>query len=253
MPDVRHVVLTRFNVPLKSFSKDRFGQATLTAGWLEHRIRLFRDVCVPSMAAQTCCRFRWFLLIDAAGAASLRPRLEAMLGGVDAVILETHDASAWRSGFGEALSPLPDRLLVTRLDNDDALHPDYVRRAQAILTPYADDRPDFLQLPLVLNFSHGMSWNGEQFRRMILPQNAFATWLVGRSERDPAGFAPLPLDVKHIEVSQHFSVIDLRHEEPMWVQLIHDRNISNQARGEPIDVLPGGSEQAFGYLRRIPR
>jgi len=253
MPDVRHVVLTRFNVPLKSFVKDRSGQTTLTEAWLEHRIRLFRDVCVPSMAAQTCRRFRWFLLIDAAGAASLRPRLEAMLGGIDVVMLESHNASAWRSGFREALSPLPDRLLVTRLDNDDALHPDYVRRAQAILIPYADNRPDFLHLPLVLNFSHGMSWNGEQFRRMNLPQNAFATWLVDRAERDPAGFAPLPLDLNHVEVGKHFSIIDLRHEEPMWVQVIHDRNISNQARGEPLEALPGPSERAFGYLRGTPR
>lgn len=249
MLDVRHVVLTRFNLPLKTFAKDRTGQTTLTEEWLEHRLRLFRDICVPSIAAQTCPRFRWFLLIDAAGAERLRPRLEAMLGGIDSVILQSSDASAWRAEFRQALSPRSDRLLVTRLDNDDALHPDFIRRAQGILMPYAADLPNFLDLPLVLNFSHGMCWDGEQFRRMTFPQNAFATWLVGRSEHDPAGFAPLPFDVSHSKVGERFSIIDLRQEEPMWVQFIHNRNVSNQAWGRPIDAWPDSVEKAFGYLR----
>lgn len=252
MPDLQHVVLTRFNLPIKDFAKDRSGQTTLTEEWLEHRLRLFHDVCVPSMVAQTCRRFRWFLLIDAAGAASLRSRLEPMLGGIDAVILESPNSSAWRAGFRKAFSPIPDRLLVTRLDNDDALHPDYMRRAQEILIPYAGDRPDFLDLPLVLNFSHGMCWDGEQFRRMAFRQNAFATWLVDRSEHDPAGFAPLPFDISHVKVGERFSIIDLRQEEPMWVQFIHDRNVSNKAWGQPIDALPVSSERAFGYLRVTP-
>jgi hypothetical protein len=252
MPDIQHVVLTRFNLPIKDFATDRSGQTTLTKEWLEHRIRLFRDVCVPSMAAQTCRHFRWFLLIDAAGAEPLRQRLEAMLDGIDAVILEAVKPWTWRKGFRQALMPLPQRLLVTRLDNDDALHPDYVRRAQEVLLPYAKEPPNFLTLPLVLNFHRGMCWDGEQFLHMAYPQNAFATWLVDRSETDPAGFAPLPLDVSHVKVAERFSLIDLYQPEPMWVQFIHQRNVSNNAWGKPAEKWPEALEQAFGYLRNVP-
>ncbi len=252
MHDIQHVVLTRFNLPLKTFATDRAGQATLTEEWLEHRIRLFRDVCVPSMAAQTCRRFRWIVLIDAAGAATLRPRLEAILDGIEAVILEAIEPWSWRKDFRQALEPLPRRILVTRLDNDDVLHPDYLRRAQEILLPYADARPDFMPLPLVLTFSRGMCWNGEHFLNMVFPQNAFATWLIDRSEDDAAGFAPLPLDISHVRVGERFPVIDILLQDPMWVQFIHGRNVSNKAWGKPVEAMSESMEAAFGYLRAIP-
>jgi hypothetical protein len=252
MPDVQHIVLTRFNLPIKDFTTDREGQRTRTPEWLEHRIRLFRDVCVPSMRAQTSGRFRWFLLIAAAGAAELRPRLEAILEGLDAVVLEAPRPAVWRARLGELLLPRPERLLATRLDNDDALHPDYMRRAQEVLLPLAAAPPDFLPLPVVLNFGRGLCWNGEQFFERIFPQNAFATWLVDRSETDLAGFGPLPLDIGHVNVGERFPVIDLHLREPMWVQFIHDRNVANTARGTPVETLPEALEAAFGYLRGVP-
>lgn len=251
MPDVRHILLTRFNLPIETFPVDRAGQPTRTEDWLEHRLRLFREACVHSIAAQTWQGFRWFILVDAAGAAALRARLDAILRGIDAVVVEAASASGWRAALRGLLSPLPDRLMVTRLDNDDALHPDHLRHARDLLMPHAEGRLDFPGLPLVLNFSHGMCWDGTQFHDQAYYHNAFTTWLVDRSTEDASGFAPLPYDVNHVKVHERHPVIDLRLAEPMWVQVVHGRNVSNRVRGAPAGVLSDATERAFGYLRGV--
>jgi hypothetical protein len=206
---------------------------------------------VPSVAAQSCPDFRWVVLIDAAGAQTLRPRLASMLAGIDAVILESPSAQAWRRMLRASLAPLPARLIVTRLDNDDALHPDYVRRAQQILMPLAQGLVEFPAVPVVLNFSRGLCWDGERFSSDIYHQSPFTSWVVDPAPDDPAGFAPLPYDVPHNKVAERLPVIDVMLQEPMWVQVAHDRNVSNRARGTPLDALDASSEHAFGYLRAV--
>jgi hypothetical protein len=251
VPDVRHILLTRFNLPLAAFPHDRAGRQTRTEDWLEHRLRLFRQACVPSVAAQSCRDFRWVVLIDAAGAETLRPRLESMCAGIDAVIVESPSARGWRRALRASLAPLPARLIVTRLDNDDALHPDYVHRAQQILMPLALGQAAFPAPPVVLNFSRGLCLNGERFFTYTYHQSPLTTWLVAAAPDDPAGFAPLPYDVPHNKVAESLPVIELLLREPMWVQVAHDRNVSNKARGTPLDALDASSEQAFGYLRAV--
>jgi hypothetical protein len=61
MTEFRHYILTRFNVGLY------IAGAELNVSpqqWMEHRLRLFVALTLPSIAGQSCQDFTWLVLMD---------------------------------------------------------------------------------------------------------------------------------------------------------------------------------------------
>jgi Putative rhamnosyl transferase len=57
---VKHFLLTRFNVAFWAESQ----AIRLRRGWLAGCFDLFREYCLPSLAAQTRQDFEWIVLVD---------------------------------------------------------------------------------------------------------------------------------------------------------------------------------------------
>lgn len=70
-----HYLLTRFNLAL--WQEDKNGQMIDRGEWIRKRLELFETYCLPSVAGQTCQKFRWILLVDADTPADLRERIKA--------------------------------------------------------------------------------------------------------------------------------------------------------------------------------
>ena len=51
MKNFQHFVITRFNLDLYAWDKNRI--PTRTEKWLQHRFDIFEQYCLPSMQAQT--------------------------------------------------------------------------------------------------------------------------------------------------------------------------------------------------------
>ena len=48
-----HYLITRFNVPVKNWDRDKAGKPVLDDAWMHNRLDLFRRYCVPGVANQT--------------------------------------------------------------------------------------------------------------------------------------------------------------------------------------------------------
>ena len=205
-----HFIITRFNV--------RVRETAASDEWLRHRLQYFEGVSCASIRSQTSTNFRWIVLFD-----SVRePWFEAEITRLADGLFE----AVWVEGpFTPTLAPalVAERstapwLITSRVDNDDALARDYVELVQA---QFHKQDAEFL------NFQSGLQLTdaGALFHRLD-PSNAFISLIEKRTGQTPMGVYVSSHDV----VANHAPLRQLQ-AHPMWLQMVHDRNIGNQARG----------------------
>ena len=101
---MKHYILTRFNivVPEWGIKTDK--------RWFRRRIKLFREICYPSIVGQTCQDFEWIVLFDHKTDWDLSefPRITPLMVRENWLV--------------ELQEYLPGLKITTRLDSDDALH-----------------------------------------------------------------------------------------------------------------------------------
>lgn len=210
-----HFVITRFNV--------RVNAAALADEWLRHRLHYFKTVCCQAMAKQTNRNFRWLVLFD-----SMRsPWFDEQVSVLSASGLFE---PIWIEGTftGEAVaSVVAERstapwLITTRVDNDDAIARDYVELVQS---HFAKQEFEFV------NFQRGvqLTESGELFHRAD-PSSPFLSLIEKRSRALPATVYVWA----HSEVEKNAKLRQI-NSHPMWLQMIHSRNVSNQVRGVRAD------------------
>ena len=220
MSKMHHFLLTRFNTRAPWFQT----YPGITPTWLEHRFRLFERFCVPSVAAQQAS-YDWLVFCDNRTPPAFRTRLsclasrglffpvyvEGILRDSD-IALEVH----------RRMRADTEILVSTRLDNDDGICKDYVKRVQQAVR---DDRSDFVNFPL------GLQWHRGRFYVWLEPSNPFVSRIEIRP-RLTADWRPGTVfcDVGHRDLAD---VAPLRQiwSPPAWLQVIHDRNLANVRRG----------------------
>jgi hypothetical protein len=134
----KHFIITRFNlrVNLPSMSKDKSGNEVLTAEWLEHRLRLFMNYCLPSVVNQSTYNFLWIIYFDENTPESIKAKnssLENEYKNILKIIYADGYDDFLRHYSTDILSLCPEGLshvITTRLDNDDIVHTDFVKRIQ---------------------------------------------------------------------------------------------------------------------------
>lgn len=232
MSDVRHYLLTRFNVA----SPGREQAIRLKPGWLEGRFQLFRDMCLPSVADQTRQDFTWIVFFDEQTPAAYRDEIvrlqaiypfEARFTGMfemDKIVpslVANAESSPW--------------LLTTRLDSDDILAVDHMERLHDAIS---DRRPQ------AINFRQGaiLSIKSETPRLYVTQDdsNPFASLL------EPMGDGVTTIwGVKHVEIERLAPVTQI-DGAPAWLQVVHGANVSNRVKGQRIALSQLTS--VFPYL-----
>lgn len=212
MKQFDHLLITRFNVRVHS------DQST-SDDWLRHRLHYFTTVCCPSVQSQTTQNFKWIVLFDSerdpwfeeevrdlSQKAMFEP---AWVTGIFshtmvASIAEEYSSAEW--------------LITSRVDNDDALARDYISQVQAQFTG---------QVMEFVNFQTGlqMTDSGRLLHRLD-PSSPFITLIERRSNNAPKTVYGWP----HNEVGKHANLRQVK-SHPMWLQMIHERNLGNRARG----------------------
>lgn len=210
---VRHIILTRFNSVLdKEFTK------ALDSSWIKERWELFARYTVPSLLGQSCQNFYWVI--------EFHPESPAFLK----LLIQT---AGWPShfiaSFGERervahqlrLSEC-DLVLTSRIDSDDAFHKDAVVRIQS--ANLACD---------VLNFEHGFQCDHETGCLALMHRHCspFSTKVNRRSRGDDL----FDLGGEHAYLSQKYSYTDISGGDPMFVQVLHGKNIGNGWYGNPFN------------------
>ena len=209
-----HLLLTRFNVRRGPETDAR----ALSLEWLNHRLALFAGVTVPSVLAQTRRPDQWLIFLDEQTPPEFRTALDrclACLPWVRQVYCVALDTAALTETIAPCLPSQADWLLTTRLDNDDALHPEFIATVQAMVSP---GHREFL------NPRHGLIvTDGRLYRKQDL-SSPFITL-----SEPVAGFRTVWLD-QHQRLANHGPIRQFGLKDA-WVQVVHGGNLANQVRG----------------------
>ena len=215
LPVFRHVVLTRFNTRRPGHT-DRPGEA-----WLQDRWRLFEEFCIRSIARQTVKEFDWLVFFDSDTPQSWRSRVDATAAtaGFRPVFLaEPFTGTAAAAAIAAAGLDDAPFLITSRLDNDDAIAPDFIGTVQRAFRPH---RLQFINLPF------GYQLAGRQIYLRPYLASSFASLV----EQVDAGPVRTVHFVDHHLIGRH-SVRQI-WSPPAWLQVVHDRNLANDIRGIP--------------------
>lgn len=264
----RHFILTRFN--LRLWTKDKHGQQTRTAEWLEKRFNLFETYCLPSIQNQSVHNFKWIVLFDAETPEPYRTRVYAYEKQCDAFapyFIAPKEGRYFTRTFqkivAEQIQP-NDIVITTYLDNDDALRYDYIEKVQE-LAAHVEDKT-------FISFKYGLQYFTQLNIATLVPflNNHFIS-LVERnaplsSIRTVFGYG------SHIAIHSYPGTHTLYVNQPSqaeWIEVVHETNMDNDIRmtfdthlitdqhkmqreyGLPIQLSP--HSRCIFYTRFLPR
>jgi hypothetical protein len=230
---VQHLVLTRY--AQKGLFYDDF-----SSDWLDDRLRVFTEYCVPSMAQQAAGDFSWLVFCDETIDPDYLKAIEESAAAVPQFQLVL-TSFANRVALPESIRPLlhedTEVLVTTRLDNDDGLH----KEAIAALESYL---PAFVNSPYprwVVNFPSGYRYEAETGRAYaaVWLHGAFMTLFekVRPGERKFLNIYKVRHNWLHHTMPLHFD-----ESIPAWLQVMHGLAESTDERSG--FALTGGNLQS---------
>lgn len=225
--DMQHVLLTRFNVQL------RF-HALGGEQWTDARLDLFEQKLLSSVLGQTTRDFAWLVFFDESTTPAQRERITGLSDDgrvfTPVYLSEVFDVSHVRAELKRRW-PDAEHFLTTRVDNDDAL----ARTFMATIRKAAEDERD--QVPVFLNPTYGVQFDGRLLYRRPWPWNAFISLL-------ETGAEPLSIFVaQHYSLSPYGRCLEIGGGEPLWLQYIHGGNLANRVNGLPMRNVDRVREQ----------
>ncbi|MFZ2267525.1 MAG: glycosyltransferase [Azonexus sp.] len=232
----KHLIITRFNVA----SPGREAAIRLKRGWLDERFKLFEEICLPSVAAQTEKNFKWVVFFDVDTPVDYRERIDKLvvLFPFHPVFTDSFDMRKLGPDIVKNYGPA-DFLLTSRLDSDDILAANYVE----ILQKIASD----LNGRNVINFDNGaillLNKNKPALYEYHDDSNPFSSLIesFGTDSKTIWG-------VQHTDIHELGDVVHVQGK-PMWLQVVHGGNVSNRVRGRRVPI--GKYRSDFNYTDEV--
>ena len=248
-------IITRFN--LRLWSKDKNNKSTLSDEWLSQRFELFEEYCFPSIKAQTNKEFVWMCMFDEL---STLPYLDRVKQYHDEfaqflpLFLDENDSCHLTRCIDDVILKFKDAskdLITMRVDNDDALHIDFVAKVKE----YAEKATG----TTIYSFKYGIQYYVKEKLAVHIPfyNNHFLCMVnknyaeddfkqrsdfVKQGDQNELVCSRLTKNrtfkkVKHVLEFNHF---DTKHypypfvcnseDKNMWVEVIHATNVSNDCK-----------------------
>lgn len=126
--EIRHYIITRFNMPWVNGEGD--SPRGINPEYLKERLVLFDKYTVPSLVNQTCKNFRWLVFYDVRTPVEFLEKIESYktLGFYEPIFVEP--GFSLKDYLEELKVEIGLGFVTSRVDNDDALMPDYVETVQ---------------------------------------------------------------------------------------------------------------------------
>ncbi|REG87228.1 glycosyltransferase [Winogradskyella sediminis] len=148
----KHYLITRFNLKNKNWDVTKNNESLLTREWMTHRIKLFSNFCLPSVANQTNTNFEWLLFFDSTTDTDFKAELEALIVPYPHFIIFYIDGMdafhpAIKSYISKDSVDIP-YVITSRIDNDDCIHKDYISVIQSQF-----QSQDFMAIDILKGYS----------------------------------------------------------------------------------------------------
>ena len=223
-----HFVITRFNIRAKGWELDKNQNEVNNDEWLIDRIVLFETYCLPSFIFQTEKRFHWLVFFDIKSPDYLKVKIkewERRCPNFVACFVENYedflnfeiDRTIKKYNVKE------DFIITTRIDNDDAFHKDAIKIIQNNFKPIDNSIIDIVNgycLSLEKRLVFKRKYNSNPFVSYIEKNIIGVSIASVMKEGHPAWEGKVPF----ISVNT----------KPLWIQVIHEKNVSNTIKGNII-------------------
>jgi hypothetical protein len=234
VPEFQHFLLTKFNVVRRANRVDeggthidKTGAPVRTLDWLEHRFELFERFCLPSVSAQTNLSFTWLIRFDDQVPEPYVRRMRAHVQAFPNLLL-VPARRGFHNVIPELLGSRTEWLLTTRFDSDDALHRDAIDVVQQSCR-------DLREL-VFINMQYGYAYAHPEGYAVRIRDRSNNT--ISLLERRTDALPHTAICVGHADAGS-FAPVHQVGDKPLWLQVIHDRNVHNtmpaDCEPEPID------------------
>lgn len=213
---MHHVVLPKYNAAFTDVLTD--ADRNVATPWLDSRFQLFVDGPLRSMRLQDRRPDQWLLFLDArTPTAQLDALLDAVGDDAELVLIAGHlTDTRVAQEVGARLPKGTRQLVMTRLDSDDALGVDMLRRVQEVAPSYEG----------FLNPALGLQISG---RAVLLRWDRSSAFMSYVERVEPSQPVTTVFCIEHYLAR---SVAPVRRLPGInYVQVIHGGNLSNQLEG----------------------
>lgn len=224
-----HYILTRFN--LRLWTKDKKRNETRTDEWLKQRFELFEKICLPSIMNQTNQTFKWIVLFDSETPEFYKKKIQHYQNICKMFcpcFVEAYKSRYFVSVFREEIQKRIEKntnfLITTYLDNDDALHKNYIEEIQQMEVK----RPTFvsyvygIQYYTELNIATRVPYTNNHFISLAEPLNDNQT-----NFKTVYGYG------SHVDINKHKRIETVYIKNPQqdrWIEVIHETNMDNDVK-----------------------
>ena len=210
--------------------------------WMEHRMKLFDELTLPSVICQTCTDFTWLLAFDRNTPEWIKDKYMSF---PNVMIAYNYPADHIKNEYS-AINVPPyngDWIITSRLDNDDIILPEYIETVQSYFDKtfklvdvngyqydlatgkhYDPDRAGCTSPFISLIEQVGTPWQSIGMGEVITG-NPSEKKLI----KDPVKTVYY---CSHGKMEWHFPAV--RSRKRLYKMVIHDRNISNKITGHEI-------------------
>lgn len=213
---MNHYLLTRYNTGIYTNKKKTKGGKVIDPGkWMRERLKLFADYTVPSVENQSDKNFKWLICLDYRTPVDEYFAIRSVLGKASIIWGQNG-----RKAFVEYLKDNRKGPVITsRVDNDDALHRDYV----AGLNDCWERKRKYG----VFTYPSGLCYkpHKKEVRFVRHIPNHFLALIESGPEYVTC------LHKGHISIVKYFKTRHLPGKH-MWVEIVHYDNLANKMRGE---------------------
>ena len=233
MAKFTHYLVTRFNVPIEQWDRDKQGQRTLDEAWMAHRLDLFSRFCVPTISGQAEKNFKWIIYCD-------KHTDSLALDHIHKAIQEVQNTSVrFAVDFNQLLNDLKLLILnadtsfviTSRVDNDDGLGKNFI----------SDVQKNFVEKDnTIINLNGGILYDEEKRILTEIRDKRYNHYGSLIEEIKPADNLVSVLGYPHDKPPSHYHIINVDCWFS-WLKIIHSRNLSSRTHGIPISlnmVLP---------------
>jgi len=228
--DFNHFIITRFNLKFtrSNWKLDKQKNAVLTDEWLSHRMRLFLNYCLPSVLNQSVHNFTWVLYVDSETNYKVKCKLKDISHSysfIKIIFVDSYETfeQTYCNKILELNKEAKRYIITTRLDNDDVIHADFVKRIQKSFN---------YQNYMAVNFLKVLMINPRNTNKIHIDyqfSNHFVSVIEVIENKTICGCyskGDVHWDVKG-------KVIQIM-DKPYCLEIISDRNMINRFRGLPV-------------------
>jgi len=223
-----HFLITRFNLRSnkKGWSSETNDSISTNSDWLDHRINLFKNYCLPSVKNQSCLNFKWLIYFDEETPSAQRNSILQLVKEYAFIEPKFVDGySVFETQYKEDIvkQSSSEYIISSRLDNDDVLHKDYVLKIQGCFTAQK-----FMAVNCIKTYHY----------KIHPPTKLFVNYRFSNQ------FISLIERINNNKIEGCYSrgdrfwnvkgeIIQLK-EEVLCMEIIHEKNLINNLNGFPV-------------------